>query len=159
MACGGGDEPPEPAPKPVCSGPTPTRGTPIDGALAIGTGDASYYRPYVDGDRAQIVVGSQGGYMAIPVFRVDATLLGTDGFCTYLKVIATVDDGSDPHNFDIKLPNSSPSDAFWYFGTLPLFLASDESQILGHTVTYNASFYDDGKEADAAVSLLLVDDD
>ncbi len=153
----GSDHTPNPAPNPVCTGPTPTRGDPVDGALEIGEGGPADFRQYADGDSTAIVRGSQGGYMALPQFRVDATALGTDGVCAYLKVIATLDDGSPPQTFDLRLPNSSPNDPFWYFGSLPLFLSSDESELVNRTVTYNAAFRDDDKEADAAVSLLLLE--
>ena len=82
--------------------------------------------------------------------------MGTDGECAYLRVTAAIDT-LEPRSFVIRLPNSAPSEATWFFGTLPLFLASDESTILGRTCTYTAAFLDSGKEADAEVSVLLVD--
>lgn len=158
VACGGGESH-QPVPDPTCTGPAPTRGTPIDGGLEIGTGTGDDFQASMDGDPTELVIGSQGGVMAVPVFRVDARALGTDGACTYLKVIATFDDGSVPLNFDIRMPNSSPSEPYWFFTTLPLFLANRASDIVGKTVTYNAAFRDDGKEADAQVSLLLVNNE
>lgn len=156
VACGDGSSVTPVAPDPPCPGPAPTRAAPIDGALAIGAGGPTDFRAFADGDSIAIVVGSQGGYMALPVFRVDASALGTDGRCAYLKVIASAG-ALAPQTFDIKLPSSSPSDPYWYFGSLPLFLSSNESDLVDQSVTYNAAFRDDGKEADAAVSLMLVE--
>jgi hypothetical protein len=159
VACGGGGDGGEPKPNPVCTGPTPTKGTPVDGALEIGTGMGDAFRASADGDPAELVVGTQGGAMAVPVFRVDASALGTDGTCAYLKVIATLDDGSAPRNFDLRMPSSSPSEKYWFYTTLPLLLADSATELVGKTVTYNAAFRDDGQEADARVSLLLVDNE
>lgn len=158
VACGGSTSGP-PMPDPPCTGPTPASGAPIDGALEIGAGSGDDFRVSVDGDSTELVIGSQGGAMAVPVFRVDASAMGTDGACAYLQVITSFDDDSAPRNFEIRLPNSSPADPYWFFTTLPLFLANYASDIVGKTVTYNAAFRDDGKEADAQVRLLLVDDE
>lgn len=157
VACGGDDaEPQTPDPQCMATDMPPSRGAPIAGALQIGAGGPADFREYADGDSIPIVRGPQGGYMAIPVFRVDSTLLGTDGACASLNVIATVD-ALGPQDFTIKLPAQSPADSVWFFGSLPLFLASDESELVDRTVTYDAAFFDDGKEADAEVSLLLVE--
>ena len=159
FGCGGGADGAEPKPDPVCTGPTPTRGTPVAGALSIGANVAGDFQPYADGDSIELVRGSQGGIMAVPVFRVDASALGTDGACTYLDVLVSFDDASSPLNYDVRLPNSSPHDPYWFFTTLPLFLANEPADVVGKTVTYNSAFRDDGQEADAVVSLLLVDND
>ncbi len=159
VACGGGKDIAEPKPEPPCSGPTETTGAPIDGALEIGEYVAGDFRAYSDGDSTELVRGTQGGVMAVPVFRVDASALGTDGACAYLNVIVSFDDASTPLGYDIRLPNSSARDQYWFFTTLPLFLAYEESDVLGRTATYNAAFRDDGKEADAQVSLVLVDNE
>jgi hypothetical protein len=159
FACGGGGELPEqPAPEPICTGPTRTKAAPVDGALEIGEYVSNDFRPYTDGDGVELVRGSQGGIMAVPVFRVDAGALGTDGACAYLDVIVSFDDGATPLSYEVRLPNSSPRDQYWFFTTLPLFLAYDAADVAGKTATYNAAFHDDGKEADAQVSLLLLDD-
>ena len=73
----GEHEPPEAAPDLAsCQPPPPFRGEPIAGALEIGTGGPHDFRASSDGDATEIVLGSQGGYMAVPVFRVDAGLMG-----------------------------------------------------------------------------------
>jgi hypothetical protein len=159
FACGGGKDVTQPKPDPTCMGPTPTRGAPLDGALEIGAYVSGDFSASTDGDTTELVRGSQGGVMAVPVFRVDASALGTDGACAYLKVIVSFDDASTPLSYDIRLPNSSPRDQYWFFTTLPLFLAYQESDVLGKTATYNAAFRDDGEEADAQVSLVLVDNE
>jgi hypothetical protein len=159
FACGSGRDDAEPKPDATCTGPTPTKGAPVDGALEIGANVAGTFQQYADGDSIELVRGSQGGVMGVPVFRVDARALGTDGACAYLKVIVSFDDASTPLTYDVRLPNSSPRDEYWSFTTLPLFLAYDASAVVGKTVTYNAAFRDDGEEADAQASLLLVDNE
>jgi len=96
--------------------------------------------------------------MAVPLFRVDSALLGTDGACAYLRVEAAVD-GQEPESYVIRVPDSDPSEPYWYFGTLPLFLSFDETVIVDRDCTYTAAFMDDGREADAQVTLHLVDDE
>jgi hypothetical protein len=155
----GGHEPSEPAPDLAsCQPPPPLRSEPIAGALEIGTGGPHDFRASSDGDEAEIVLGSQGGYMAVPVFRVDPGLMGTDGACAYLSVHVEVTT-LDPVDYEVRLPNSTPTDPYWYFGTLPLFLASNPATLVGQTATYAATFRDDGKAASDAVSVVLVNND
>jgi len=156
-ACGSAGEKPSAA-ETGCTGLAPTSGTPVSGALTIGSGSPQRFTPSMDGDTTELIIGSQGGYMAVPLFRVDATLLGTDGVCTYLRVEAAVD-GQEPQNYTLKMPDSMPSEQYWYFGTLPLFLSYEETGIVDRDCTYTAAFLDDGREADAQVTLRLVDDE
>jgi hypothetical protein len=135
--------------------PVPLRSALLEGLLEIGSGDPGHFRVSEDGDTTEIVTGSQGGYMAIPVFRVEGTALGTDGHCTYLDVHVSV--GSlAPLDYKIRLPDSSPVNQYWYFEMLPLFLSSRLDDIVGQTASYSAVFTDDGIGASAQVRLLLV---
>lgn len=157
-ACGGGHDESPPAPQNDCTGPVRTKGTLVPDALTIGTGSPQRFSPSMDGDATELIVGSQGGYMAVPLFQVDAAAMGTDGVCAYLDVQAAVD-GQDPEDYVIRLPDSSPSERYWYFGTLPLFLSYDEGTVLDRDCTYTAAFIDDEREADAEVTLHLVDNE
>ncbi len=141
-----------------CSAPAPTQGAIVPDALTIGSGSPQRFVPSTDGDTTELIIGSQGGYMAVPLFRVDSAAFGTDGVCAYLRVEAAVD-GRAPENYTIRLPDSSPSEPYWYFGTLPLFLSYDEVDVVDRDCTYSAAFIDDGREADAQVTLHLVDNE
>jgi hypothetical protein len=158
LGCGTANDPrraPEPA---RCTRPSPSKAAPLDAVLEIGSGGPGNFRAHEDGDTTEIVIGSQGGYMAIPVFRVDAVAMGSDGQCAYLDVRAAVSSLA-PLDYSVRLPDASPADPYWYFGTLPLFLSYELDAVVGKTVTYSATFTDDGMSASDEVTLLLVDDD
>jgi len=152
-ACGGADAE-EPAPAGDCQAPS-TAGTPVDGALQIGSGGPRDFKALSDGQSHELVLGSQGGYMPSPVFRVDGSAFDSDGVCAFMHVDLDVD-GRDRATFDFMVRPTVAENA-WYFGGLPLFLSTDASVLDGRNCLIRATFNDDGREASAEVEVVLSD--
>jgi len=152
-ACGGTGEGEKP-PSDDCQAPS-SPGAPVEDALQIGTGGPRDFVALADGQNHELVLGSQGGYMPSPVFRVDAAAFGTDGECAYMHVDLDVD-GRDRASFDFMVRPTS-GDSAWYFGGLPLFLSTDASALDGRSCRILASFNDDDRETSAEVQVILSD--
>jgi hypothetical protein len=143
-----------PAADSACDKPV-TREISVEGALEIGNGGPNDFEPILDGDDEELVVGSQGGYMVTPVFRIDASLLGSDGVCPMLDVTHAIET-REPAAFSFRMRDQPAGDMYWFVGNLPLFLATDDADLLGKTCTLSATFRDDGRTASASVTTTLV---
>lgn len=156
-ACGEHSSTPTTSPT-ECSSTPPTRPEPVAGALEIGEGGPVDFRPIADGSSEELVLGSQGGYMVTPIFRIDTTLFDTDGKCAYIDVTHTV--GTlDPASYHFVLPTQPSGEPYWYIGSLPLFLSYQSTGLVGQTCSLSATFGDDGKTTSAEVHTSLVDND
>lgn len=151
-ACGTGTA--EPTPSDDCTAPSKP-GEPVAGALQIGTGGPRDFRAFAQGESHELVLGSQGGYMPSPIFRVDAASFGTDGVCAFMHVDLDVD-GRERASFDFMV-RPTHSDGAWYFGGLPLFLSTDASVLDGRSCRILATFNDDDRDASADVQVILSD--
>jgi hypothetical protein len=132
-----------------------SRETPVEGALEIGNGGPNDFEPIVDGDDEELVVGSQGGYMVTPVFRIDASLMQSDGVCVMLDVTHAVE-AHEPAQFSFRVRDQPAGEMYWFVGNLPLFLATDDADLLGKACTLSATLRDDGRTASASVTTTLV---
>jgi hypothetical protein len=150
LACSPGNEN-----APGCSDST-SHGEPVAGALEIGIGGPSDFRALFAGEMQELVLGSQGGYMVTPVFRVDAAALGTDGTCAFIEVTHTVE-SMPPAHFHFMLPSFDASEPYWYIGSLPLFLSRETTSLVGKSCTLSALFQDGGVATSAEAHTLLVD--
>ena len=126
--------------------------------LEIGVGGPSNFQRLVDGASHELVLGSQGGWMPAPVFRVNAEALGTDGDCAFIDVDASVE-SFEPRSYRFELPALPFGDEYWFVGSLPLFLSTELEDVVGRRCSMTATFVDDRVGASAAVSVVLVDND
>jgi hypothetical protein len=152
-ACGAGGDGPEAEPGGCTE--APLRKDPVLGALEIGIGGPTNFRALPDGASHDLVLGSQGGWMPAPVFRIDAEAFGTDGECAFIDVDANVE-GFAPRNYHFAVPKQPEDDPFWYVGSLPLFLSTEIDDVLGRSCMISATFSDDGVSASAEVTVMLV---
>ena len=135
-----------------CVQPLPTRGTMVEGALAIGEGDAANFTSFEDGQQVVLVHGPQGGFMITPV---DQEKLGTDGRCVYLHLAASIE-GVDPIGLDVHLTDLVGTNGHLTTEALPFLLSFDPNALVGKSCAVTATWQDDGVIATAQVSVVLV---
>jgi hypothetical protein len=141
------------------------RCAPVEGGMEIGTGGPSGFRAFGADEPSELVLGPQGGYMILPEFRIDASIVGTDGTGARFSVAAVVEpfdpDAEAPLEVPTlsgRLPSLYSDGTYFYVDALPLFLSTVHAEVAGRACTITAAFRDDGLRASATARVLLVDD-
>jgi len=133
-------------------------GAPVAAGVAIGSGDAASFDAFADGADAELVLGSQGGYMIIPTVRIDAVAFGTDGQQACIDLETSIA-GVSTSPISFGLPPLSNAGGYFHVERLPLFLGSELSELEDESCRVTATLRDDGRTATGAVRVVLVDDD
>jgi hypothetical protein len=136
-----------------CASSSSTQSVP--GALAMGSGDGDSFVAYTDGQEVEIVQGSQGGYMIVPSFRIDTSLIATDGYCSYIDITATVE-GEAPSLVSVPLPRRTDSETYFYVPDVFVFLSSTLSGIANKPCDVIALFRDEGLSTRLQIRLELL---
>lgn len=106
---------------------------------------------------AELVLGSQGGWMITPVLAVDRTMMASDGAC--VRVALEVDlgaGGGEPITYEVTLPELAGTDAHFYSEPLPVFLSYDLAELDGRTAIITALLADDDVASSCQVVAQLV---
>jgi hypothetical protein len=136
----------------------------VEGGLAIGSGGPRAFRPFVPDEPQELVLGPQGGYMILPEFEIDPSVLGTDGAGALFTVAALVSDAAteqpplEAPPLSGTLPRLTLEAGHYYVDPLPLLLSTTLSQVEGRACEITATFRDGGELATAAVRVSLVDE-
>ena len=138
-----------------CNAPDPTRGSQIDGVLAIGAGEGASFTSLEDGQPVTLIHGPQGGFMVTPVLRVDRAKMGTDGRCVYVQLGAAID-GLEPFTIDVHLSGLTADASHLTSEAIPFLLAFDPNTLVGKTCVLSATWEDDGVNAPAQSTIVLV---
>jgi hypothetical protein len=138
--------------------------TQVAGGLAIGSGGPDAFRAFAPDEPQELVLGPQGGYMILPEFQIDPSVIGTDGAGARFTVAALVSaaapelDPVEPPPLSGTLPRLTLDAGYFYVDPLPLFLSTVRSQVEGRACEITATFRDGGELASATVRVLLVDE-
>jgi hypothetical protein len=138
-----------------CNAPDPTRGSQVDGALAIGMGEGASFTSLEDGQPVTLIRGPQGGFMITPVLRADRAKMGTDGRCVYVQLGAAID-GLEPFTVAAQLSGLTADASHLTSEAIPFLLAFDPNTLVGKTCVLSALWEDDGMTAPAQATIVLV---
>jgi hypothetical protein len=153
-ACTKGEEP---EPKSYSDCFSPVAGGPVAAEVAIGSGDAGSFQRFADGAEAELVLGSQGGYMIVPTVRVDALAFGLTGAGACIDLETSIA-GRVISSPSFGVPPLSNIGGYYYVERLPLFLASELSEVEDESCNVKATLRDGAREATGEARVRLVDD-
>lgn len=139
----------------VITGAVGTGGEPIGGALAIGVGAAGSFQPVAAGSSLELVMGSQGAWMVLPVLRVDGDGVTAGGPCPHVRFDVAVGSGVEVDQ-TLTPPFERSDDGFWYSNEIELGLSLDIEQVEGQEASIEASIDDGDVSASVAVDRLLL---
>lgn len=152
VACG--PRPNEPVEAEYCAvGDVPSSPGPVTRALAVGDGAGATFTPWVDGSKASLEAGFQGGYMLTPTLRVSASPGDGDSLCLRVRITHT-----DPEGI---LPSLLADRAFTrdgdahYAQELSDLLAFSRDELAGHEVHFAFAAWSATEAAATELTLTL----
>ena len=132
----------------------------VDGAtkgttpVTIGEHDGSEFKPYVDGQTVDVVLGFQGGYMITPSIRIELLADDPATICLVVAAVHSIDgDGAISPGFGGRMQFTRDGDAAY---TEPFFdLLSHRDNLSGRNLTISLSVDENGTAVTDKKTILL----
>jgi hypothetical protein len=131
--------------------------SPVAAEVVIGSGDAPSFQPFAHGADAELVLGTQGGYMIVPTVRIDALAFGPAGENSCIELQTRIG-GAVVSSPSFSVHELTASEGHYYVERLPLFLSSELSGIEDERCSVTATLSTEGREATGEVEVVLVDE-
>ena len=128
----------------------------LDGALQIGVRADGVFVPLVDSDTIELVLGSQGGWMVVPMLRVDSPELD-DVDCGWVELSGQVGDGSVTMNH-VEPLRFAREGRFFESDDVFAFLTLDLTEVEGQPVSLEVVVDLGDRSAATALDATLVNE-